>query len=255
MPEIHEIRLRSSPPPLAVDRRMVFVQKVANDVKSIEKDQKLLDNWARLWSEVKDEIDVVLQADSHSIEYFAKRFPEIELTIDPRIFAQFVPVRDRLTINIWGVFFWPPYELAGTLIHEEDHKCFFEEQGMLLASEEKQKEFDKQNKVELELRAFKKELRFAKRIRLFVTSEWHVDFLPQNINLPHLRLSYKLDDYIRTREQSVKQFSEREGVAIDYKHKRQDVSFERLTKIMEVLGVNIDRASLGKTYERVSVLF
>jgi len=98
-------------------------------------------------------------------------------------------------------------------------------------------------------------LRFAKRIRLFVTSEWHVDFLPQNINLPHLRLSYKLDDYIRTKEQSVKQFSKREGVAIDYKYKRQDASFERLTKIMEVLGVNIDRASLGKTYERVSVLF
>jgi len=255
MPEVHDIVFRSSPSPLTVDRRMVFVQKVANDVRRIEKDEKLLNKWAELWSEVKNEVDAVLRKDLQSIDKFAKRLPKIELTVDPRIFAHFVPARDALTINIWGVFFYPPYELAGALIHEEDHKCFFEERNMLFAPEEKQKEFDKQHGVEMELRAVKKELDFAKRIKPLIGLGWHVDFLPQDINLPHPRFSYKLEDYIRLKERLIEQFSERRGVTIDYNRRRQEAGFAGLANIMETLGISVDAASLGKTYERISVPF
>jgi len=247
--------IRSSPFPLSIDRRMVFVQRVANDVKHIEKDETLLDKWTELWSEVKHEIDTILRKDSQSIDTFAKRFPQIELTVDPRIFAHFAPTRDIFAVNIYGAFFYPPYELAGTLIHEDDHKWFYEEHQMLGLTDQQYKEFHKRYGVEIELRALGKELGFIKRIKPFISSEWYVEFLPQNLNLPYPRFSYKVEDYIRLKEQLVKQLSECKEMAKNYDHRRQDASFAGLTKIMEVLGILVDRAFLGKTYERISVPF
>jgi len=247
--------IRSSPPPLTIDRRVVFVQRVANDVKRIETGKKLLDKWIELWSEVKHELDAILRKNSQSIDTFAKRFPQIELTVDPRIFAHFAPTRDIFAVNIYGVFFHPPYELAGTLIHEDDHKWFYEEHQMLRLTDQQYKEFHKRYGVEIELRALGKELGFIKRIKPFISSEWYVEFLSQNLNLPYPRFSYKVEDYIRLKEQLVKQLSERKRMAKNYDHRRQDASFAGLAKIMEVLGIFVDRASLGKNYERISVPF
>lgn len=248
--------IRSSPPPLTIDRRVVYVQRVANDVKRIETDKKLLDEWIELWSEVKHELDAILRKDLQLIDTFAKRFPQVELTVDPRIFVQFAPVRDRLTINVLGVFFWPPYQLAGTLIHEEDHKCFFEEHNMLLEPEEKQKEFDKQYGIEMEFRAFRKELDFAKRIAPLIRPVWCFDLYPTSrTDFGHWEIAYKIQNYIKSRERAVKQFSERKGFALGYHQKRQDESRKSITNIMEKIGVSIDVASLGKTYERISAPF
>ena len=104
--------------------RKFLVRKAVEDVHMLKKDRILKKRWVWIWNNIKNEIDYVLRKDNKLIKYFTERFREFELTVDPRVSAQYVPVRDKLTLNLSYLLFHPPYLTACNLIHEDDHKLY-----------------------------------------------------------------------------------------------------------------------------------
>jgi hypothetical protein len=234
----------------SADRRRELGSRVAYDIRRLFSNRPLLKTWNESWVDIKRNVDITLQAASLSINRFAEMFPKIELTADPRIFAQFAASRDRLCLNIWATIYHPPFELAATLIHESDHRAFHVERGTLLATEAELREFALKHNREMELRAYRNELDFLNKLHGNVDPVWEIEILPGR-----LLLKYELDTHIASRQKMFDNISTMEAGADLYKYERQNASYTDQIAIMEKLGIRLDPTKLGRTYRRTEVSF
>jgi hypothetical protein len=144
----------------------------------------------------------------------------------------------------------PPFELAGTLVHESDHRKYHEENGALFWNEEKLKEFAGTHNKEIELRAYQNELVFLNRARGLIDPGWEVEIVSGK-----LLLTYELDEIISNRQKTLEGISKLDSGATEYKHVRQDASYTDQIALMTKLGIKLDASKLGATYRRREIQF
>jgi hypothetical protein len=234
----------------SADQRRECARKVGYDIRRLFSDRPLLRVWNEMWSKIKNDIDTMLRAGSLDIDKFAKVFPKIDLTADPRVFALFASGTDRFALNIWAAIYHPPYELAGTLVHEADHRKYHLDNGTLHSDQEKLKEFHKEHLREMERRAYNTELAFLSKIRVSVDPLWEVEIVSGRP-----LLTYTLNKHVSTRENMLDELLKMDSTATRYEHGRQEASYTDQMQLMAMLGISFDARKIGPTYRRVEVQF
>ena len=226
---------------LSIERRKAFILDIIDDPEVLEKDTRLQKEWEEIWREIIDELGEVLRKGSLSIDHFQEEFPIVGLTFDPRFTAHFNTLHGGLVLECCYLFFHPPFELAGTLVHELEHKLFLEENNMLDSSEDELIEFKRRNMVIAETRAHKKELEFLKKIRPFVEHTWSIYF-----HLAKQSRKFDISKTIESKENALNRILMTEGKIYD--EERQETSLIDSVKVLEKLGIHLNLNSFGDRF-------
>jgi hypothetical protein len=198
-----------------------------------------------LWAEIKRDVDGVLRQGSLSIDLFAKIFKSVGITADPRVYFRYAPMHDSLWMNVWGVMYHPPFEIAGTLVHENEHRAFSVEKGVVGASYDELLRFGNIYGREGEIRAHQKELVFLKAVRDLIDRTWII-ILPTN------QINYDFDKTIVDREQRLEALSSSSATsnAHEYQVASTAKANEDILNIMKMLNVNLQ--GLDRTLRKQS---
>lgn len=215
-------------------KRSELASSVKYDIRRLSSNKPSQEAWKGIWGEIKTEIDIVLRAGNLSISLFEQSFHLIELTADPRIFVRFIPSKDRLWLSIWGLMFHPPFELAGMLVQENDHRKYHQESRNLLASANEIREFLKLHMKEIELRGYMAELNFLRQARPSLDPKWII-FLRET------QVTYDLDEQISAKEKMVDKLSRMDKQAVEYGEKLTDAALDDLIYLMKCLNIELNR--------------
>jgi len=223
-------------------KRVQLARKVKYNIHAISSHKPLQDAWRQIWNEIKLDADGVLRHGSLTIDSFAKTFQMFGLTADPRVGFRFAPIQDRLWLNVWVALFYPPFQIAGSLVHEDDHRKFESENGILGASFQKVSEFFELHAKELEIRAHEKELDFLKSVRNSIDPKWTIRLNQKD------QITYEIGGAIAFVERSLEKLSSMSANAAEYMSLATNVANAHIVKNMKIL--NIDLSGMGKVIKR-----
>ena len=214
-------------------KRGRLARKIGYNIHSVSSHKPLQEEWKEMWNEIKQDIDVVLRQGSLTIGDFAQNFKSLSLTADPRVFFRFSPTTDSLLMNAWAAMYHAPFEIAGTLVHENDHREFHRENGTIGASYEVIVEFQRNHSRDSEVQAFKKELGFLKLIQTRVDPVWIIPLATEQI-------TYEINKIIADRERVLGTVSSMGPDSAQYQHASTAESASLVVPLMKQLNVNLD---------------
>ena len=134
-------------------------------------------------------------------------------------------------MNALAAMYHPPFEIAATLIHENDHREFHRESGTIGASYEVIADFQRNHSRDSEVRAFKKELEFLRLIRTKIDPIWIIPLVTEQI-------TYEIDKTIADRERVLSTFSSMGPDSARYQHASTAESGRLNSSLMKRLNVN-----------------
>jgi len=214
-------------------KRAKLCQKVGYNIRTIPSHAPLQNDWTELWAEIKRDVHEILRQGSLNIDLFIKNFKSLGLTADPRVFFRFVPMHDSLWMNVWGVMYHPPFEIASTLVHEKEHRTFCSEK-VIGASYDELAKFGKLYGKESEIRAHEKEVAFLKLVRNSIDRTWIV-ILPTSA-----QIAYDFDNRITDQEKQLDALkSSATSSGQEYQVASTAKASQDLLKIMRFLNANL----------------